>query len=120
MEHPFFIPSEKHLNPIYFKYTHVTELPDFVTVEEFHAARAFIEVVAEGDAAVPVLDLAGASPKGEVEGLGGLEEFAESGNVNALHYRDELRGMLRVGHPFCVISTKVGLASREESPWHAD
>ena len=40
---------------------------------------------------MPVLDFAGAGPEGEVEGLGGLEEFAEGGDVDALHYRDELR-----------------------------
>ena len=39
---------------------------------------------------MPVLDFAGASPKGEVERFGGLEEFAESGDVDIVH-RDELR-----------------------------
>ena len=39
---------------------------------------------------MPVLDLAGACPEGEVEGFGGLEEFAESGDVDIVH-RDELR-----------------------------
>ena len=48
---------------MHLKDTHVTELPDFIVVEEFHAARAFIKVVAEGDAAVPVLDLDGAPTK---------------------------------------------------------
>ena len=82
MGHLFFIPSEEHFHSVYFKNTHIAELPDFVAVEEFHAACAFIEIVAEGDAAVPVLNLAGACPKGEVEGFGGLEEFAESGYMN--------------------------------------
>ena len=67
---------QKHLHPIHFKYANVSELADFVAVEEFHAACAFIKVVANGDAAVPVLDFAGASPKGEVERFGGLEEFS--------------------------------------------
>ena len=40
---------------------------------------------------MPVLDFAGAGPEGEVKGFGGMEEFAESGDVDALHYRDELR-----------------------------
>ena len=50
---------------MHLKDAHVTELPDFIVVEEFHAARAFIKVVAEGDAAVPVLDLAGVPTKKE-------------------------------------------------------
>ena len=37
-----------------------------------------------------MLDFAGASPEGEIEGLVGLEEFAEGGNVDIVH-RDELR-----------------------------
>ena len=72
----FFVLLQKHLHTVHLKDAHVTELADFVAVEEFHAARAFIKVVAEGDAAAPVLDFAGASPKGEVERLGGLEEFS--------------------------------------------
>ena len=79
------MPLQEHLHPIYFKYTNISELPDFVGVEEFHAARTFIEIIAEGDAAVPVLDFAGTCPKGEVEGLGGLEEFAEGGYMNCVH-----------------------------------
>ena len=39
---------------------------------------------------MPVLDFAGAGPEGEVEGLGGLEEFSQCGNVDGIH-RDELR-----------------------------
>ena len=70
------MPLQKHLHPVYLKDTHVTELPDFVAVEEFHSSCAFVEIVAEGDAAVPVLDFAGTGPEGEVEGFGGLEEFS--------------------------------------------
>ena len=70
------MPLQEHFHAVYLKYTNVAELPDFVAVEEFHAARSLIKIVAEGDAAVPVLDLAGACPEGEVEGLGGLEEFS--------------------------------------------
>ena len=70
------MPLQKHFHPIHLKDTHVTELPDFVAVEEFHSSCAFVEIVAEGDAAVPVLDFAGACPKGDVEGLRGLEEFS--------------------------------------------
>ena len=62
--HPFFVPLQKHLHAIHLEDADVAELADFVAVEEFHAARAFVEIVAEGDAAVPVLDFAGACPEG--------------------------------------------------------
>ena len=86
MGHPFFIPSEKHLHPIYLEDAHVAELPDFIRIQQLHSSCAFVEVIAEGDAAVPVLDFTGASPKGEVERFGGLEEFAESGYMNCVHF----------------------------------
>ena len=76
MGHPFFIPSEEHLHAIHLEDTHIAELPDFIRVQQLHSSCSLIEVVAEGDAAVPVLDLAGACPEGEVEGFGGLEEFS--------------------------------------------
>ena len=72
----FFILLQEHLHSVNLEYAHVAELPDFVGVQQLHSSCAFVEVVAEGDAAVPVLDLAGAGPEGEVEGLGGLEEFS--------------------------------------------
>ena len=75
MGHPFFVSLQKQFHAVYLKYTHIAKLPDFVGVQQLHSSCAFVEVVAEGDAAVPVLDFAGACPKGEVEGLGGLEEF---------------------------------------------
>ena len=55
---------QKHLHPVHLEDADVAELADFVAVEEFHAARTLIKVVAEGDAAVPVFDLAGARPEG--------------------------------------------------------
>ena len=86
----FFIHLQKHLHPIHLKDTHIAELSDFIRIQQLHSSCTLIEVIAEGDAAVPVLDFAGASPKGEVERFGGLEEFAESGDVDIVH-RDELR-----------------------------
>ena len=77
---------QKHFHPIYFKDAHVAELPDFIRIQQLHSSCTLIKIVAEGDAAVPVLDFAGAGPKGEVEGFGGLEEFAESGYMNCVHF----------------------------------
>ena len=65
-----------HLHTIHLEDADITELADFVGVEEFHAVSAFVEVVFEGDAAVPVLDGAVASPEGEVYWFGGGEDFS--------------------------------------------
>ena len=65
-----------HLHAIYLEDADITELTDFVGVEEFHAASAFVEVVFEGDAAVPVLDFAVACPEGEVDWFGSGEDFS--------------------------------------------
>ena len=51
-----------HLHPIHLKYTHITKLPDFVRVQQLHSSCAFVEVIFEGDAAVPGLDFIAASP----------------------------------------------------------
>ena len=54
----------KHLHPVNLEYAHVAELPDFVGVQQLHSSGAFVEVVAEGDAAAPVLYFAGTRPEG--------------------------------------------------------
>ena len=51
-----------HLNSIHLKYTNITKLPDLVGVQQLHSPCAFIEIIFEGDAAVPGLDLTAASP----------------------------------------------------------
>ena len=51
-----------HLNPIHLKNTHIAKLPDFVGVQQLHSSCAFVEVIFEGDAAVPRLDFTAASP----------------------------------------------------------
>ena len=51
-----------HLNPIHLKDTNISKLPDFVKVQQLHSSCAFVEVIFEGDAAVPELDFIAASP----------------------------------------------------------
>ena len=51
-----------HLNPIHLKDARIAKLPDFVGVQQLHSSCAFVEVIFEGDAAVPGLDLTAASP----------------------------------------------------------
>ena len=51
-----------HLNPIHLKNTHVTKLPDLVRVQQLHSSCTFVEVIFEGNAAMPGLDFTAASP----------------------------------------------------------
>ena len=81
----FFVPLQKHFHPVHLEDANVAELADFIGIQQLHSSCAFVEVVAEGDAAVPVLDFARACPEGKVERLGGLEEFAEGGDMDGLH-----------------------------------
>ena len=72
-----------HLNPIHLKYTHISKLPDFVGVQQLHSSCAFVEVIFEGDAAVPGLDFTAASPMVDACGFYNGEDFAEGGDWEA-------------------------------------
>lgn len=52
----------KHLHPIDFKHADVAKLPDFIAIQQFHSSRAFVEVEAKRDTAVPALDFTRARP----------------------------------------------------------
>ena len=39
--------SHKYLQPIYFKHAHISQLPDFIAIQQFHSSRTFVEVVAK-------------------------------------------------------------------------
>jgi len=54
--------SHKHLHPIDFKHTHISQLPNFIAIQQLHSSRAFVEVVAERDTAVPALNFTRARP----------------------------------------------------------
>ena len=42
-----------YLNPIHLKFTHFSNLPDLVRVQQIHSSCAFIEAIFEGEAAMP-------------------------------------------------------------------
>lgn len=44
-------PLHKHLHAIYFKHARISQLSDFIRVQQFHSLRAFVEIVAERMAA---------------------------------------------------------------------
>lgn len=62
----------KHLHTIYFKHAHISQLPDFAVIQQFNSSRAFVEVVAKRDAAMPALDFTRARPEFGVYGVGRL------------------------------------------------
>lgn len=68
----------KHLHSIDFKYAHISACAYFVGIEEFYVVNAFVEIVAEGDAAVSELDFARACPEAKVYWVGGLKHETES------------------------------------------
>lgn len=74
----------KHLHSINFKHAHISQLPDFVAIQQFNSSRAFVEVVAERDAAVPALDFTRARPEFDVYWFGRLEYTFERGDVDSV------------------------------------
>lgn len=74
----------KHLHAIYFKHAHISQLPNFIAIQQFHSSRAFVEVVAERDAAVPALDFTRARPEFEVYGFRRLEHTFERSDMNSV------------------------------------
>ena len=76
--------SHKHLQPIYFKHAHISQLSDFIAIQQFHSSRAFVEVVAERNTAVPALDFTAARPEFEVYGFRRLEHTFERSDMNSV------------------------------------
>lgn len=74
----------KQLHTIDFKHAHISQLPDFVAIQQFHPSRAFVEVVAERNTTVPALNFTRARPEFEVYGFGGLEHTFERGDMNSV------------------------------------
>ena len=52
--------SHKHLHAIYFKHARISQLSDFIAIQQFYSSRAFVEVVVKRDTAVPALDFTAA------------------------------------------------------------
>ena len=52
----------KYLHPINFKNAHISQLLDFVAIQQFHTSHAFVEVVAKRNTAVPGLYLTATRP----------------------------------------------------------
>ena len=68
---------------LYLRQSVIAKLPDLVRVQQLHSSCAFVEVIFEGNAAMPGLDLTAASPQTDVDGFGTGEDFAEGGDWEA-------------------------------------
>ena len=58
-----------------------------VRVEQLELLGALVEVVAQGDAIAPALDLPALGPKLQVNGVSGLEHPAKGADVDGLCHR---------------------------------
>lgn len=74
----------KHFHSIYFKHAHISQLSDFIAIQQLHSSRAFVEVVAERDTAVPALNFTRARPEFDVYWFGRLEYTFERGDVDSV------------------------------------
>ena len=66
---------------------HITDLADLVRIQQFHLACALIEVVAQGDAVAPALDLPALGPELDVHRVIGLEHPVKGADVDTLCHR---------------------------------
>ena len=71
-----------NLNAVDFKDTDITHLADLPAVEQFHLASALIEIVAQGDAVAPALDLLAFRPGLDVNGVARFEHLAKGADVD--------------------------------------
>ena len=75
------------------EYAHVTDLPDLMRVQQLHLACALIEIVTQGDAVAPALDLPALGPELQVNRVTGLEHPAKGADVDTLcHGLTGMRG----------------------------
>ena len=76
--------SHKHLHAIYFKHARISQLSDFIAIQQLHSSRTFVEVVAKRDAVAPALDFTRARPEFEIYEFRRLEHTFECGDMNSV------------------------------------
>lgn len=67
---------------VYLKNTNDTKLSYLLTIEQFEALRSFVEVIAERDAVVPLLDFSAFRPQLDIDGVAGFQHLAERGDMD--------------------------------------
>ena len=76
-----------HLYSVNLENTYQTGSANLSAVEQFELLGALIEVVAQGDAVAPALDLPALGPELEVNRVAGLEHPAKGADVDTLCHR---------------------------------
>ena len=69
---------------MYFKHTNISQLPNLIRIQQFHAPGPFVKIISKRDAAVPALDFTRARPKFEIYRFGRLEHTFERGDMNSV------------------------------------
>ena len=78
---------EKYRNTVNLENTYQTGCANLPAVEQFELLGALVEVVAQGDAVAPALDLPALGPELEVNRVAGLEHPAKGADVDTLCHR---------------------------------
>ena len=76
------ITSQKHFQTVHLEHADQSGSPNLSAVQQLELLGALIEVVAQGDAVAPALDLPAPGPELEVNGVARLEHLAKGANVN--------------------------------------
>ena len=75
---------EKYRNTVNLENTYQTGCANLPAVEQLELLGALVEVVAQGDAVAPALDLPAFRPELDVNGVARLEHPAKGANVDGL------------------------------------
>ena len=78
---------EKYRNTVNLENTHQTGSANLSAVEQLELLGTLIEVVTQGDAVAPALDLPALGPELQVNWVAGLEHPAKSTDVDGLCHR---------------------------------
>ena len=75
---------QKHFHVINAEHADQSGCPDLTAIKQLELLGALVEVVAQGDAVAPALDLPALGPELEVNRVAGLEHPAKGADVNTL------------------------------------
>ena len=78
---------QKHFHVINAEHADQSGCPDLTAIKQLELLGALVEVVAQGDAVAPALDLPALGPELEVNRVAGLEHPAKGADVDGLCHR---------------------------------
>ena len=78
---------QKHFHVINAEHADQSGCPDLTAIKQLELLGALVEVVAQGDAVAPALDLPTLGPELQVNRVSGLEHPAKGADVDGLCHR---------------------------------